>query len=601
MKKSLFFLVLFFCFINVVSAYTSCFDVPYCNGTTTVYTNQCYSSPVTTQLRMIVDTPVFSNTNTLAVPVNYSSHYVTSDVSLYIPEIKGYIFKRYTYNGSAISSTSQIKASAAKRVITGTTCSVSSSGVVSSVKVNVGTIVSSFLPIDLESEWEAVDYDLELVDDLGVFNSVMTVNATKTSVTLPTTAIQDSVYVFDGWYYDSKFTKPVESDVIVDLDFEEVYGGTYGSVTGIKTGYKKLTLYAKWIKTCLDNPEYTLSYDTNGGTKISSETLNVSVGSDTPSKLPIPTKSGYTFVGWYYDLGLTKKVETAYKEELKYTSISDKNGCPAIADLTIYAKWQKNTNSSSNSEKNDIENNKTDDKKEEKEEIVCPTESYYYKVIYNTNGGVGLESVTVCSSCELENVELPKSKRDGYAFDGWYYDANLIEKVDVNDITKLKYEQEYDENECIKLTEVNLYAKWINEANIGFEDRQEYTIRYVTNGGTQMYNDSICFNCNTKTKLVVPEKSGFKFVGWYYDEKYSLKADVEYLEELEISSVLAESTTITLYAKWEIDKPEIDDNFIIKILLVIIGVLLILVFIVSLIKKKRKKKNEYADIEVLGL
>lgn len=623
MKKSLLFFLFLFCFIGKVNASTMCFKVPDCNGSTTVYYSRCYSLPVNTKLYMIVNTPTFSETRSMTVPVDYNSRYVTSDIRFYIPDIKGFIFKGYVYNESTIKYTSQIKVNyASSETITGYRCNISSSGAIGISKVTVGHMYTSFSSINLKSEWDSYDYELELIDEKRVLNGILSVNSMDTSSKLPSTNSYTSGYSFDGWYYDSKFTKPVETNVIVDLDFKAIYGGSYGPVSGIKTGYEKLTLYAKWSKTCLDNPEYKLSYETNGGNKISSEVLNVSIGQENSSKLPIPIKSGYTFEGWYYDKALTKKVEANNKDELKYTNITDSNGCPAIADMAIYAKWKKNTTANEDSDKEDTESDKKDesdkkeesdkkdepdkkdesDKKEEKPEvIVCPNEEYYYKVIYNTNGGVELESVMICSNCEVTNVELPKSIRDGYVFDGWYYDENLIEKVDINDVTKLNYVQEYDDNKCIKLTEVNLYAKWVNEANIEIEDRKEYTIRYVTNGGTQIYNDSICFNCNTKTKIVNPEKEGFKFVGWYYDEKYNVKVNADYLEELEISSVLSESTTITLYAKWEIDKPETDKNFIIKVGALIVGILLILFFVILLINRKRKKKEVVEEIEVLGL
>lgn len=116
-----------------------------------------------------------------------------------------------------------------------------------------------------------------------------------------------------------------------------------------------------------------------------------------------------------------------------------------------------------------------------------------------------------------------------------------------------------------------------------------------------MYNKSVCTECDSKTKLETPEKEGFKFVGWYYDEDYTLKVDAKYLEDLEIGEVLSANAVVNLYAKWEIDTPTKDNNSIIKILVIIVIVLIVLVIIVSIIKKCKDKKNKKDDIEVLGL
>ena len=64
-----------------------------------------------------------------------------------------------------------------------------------------------------------------------------------------------------------------------------------------------------------------ISFNTNDGLK----GFNMNV--DRVLKMPIPTKEGYTFVGWYKDQSLTEKFED-------YDNIEE--------DITLYAKWNNN-------------------------------------------------------------------------------------------------------------------------------------------------------------------------------------------------------------------------------------------------------------------
>lgn len=65
---------------------------------------------------------------------------------------------------------------------------------------------------------------------------------------------------------------------------------------------------------------YTITFETNGGTNIDKITDATAL----PDPLPTPTKTGYTFLGWYTDEGCTQ-VATA--------------GATIDADITLYAKW----------------------------------------------------------------------------------------------------------------------------------------------------------------------------------------------------------------------------------------------------------------------
>ena len=88
---------------------------------------------------------------------------------------------------------------------------------------------------------------------------------------------------FDGWYTDEKCTARYDFDKAVTAN---------------------TTLYAKWTQL------FTLTFETNGGTKIDSveapDGYLVYLGSYKP------TKSGYYFVGWYTDKNLTRASRVGY-------------------------------------------------------------------------------------------------------------------------------------------------------------------------------------------------------------------------------------------------------------------------------------------------
>ena len=113
-------------------------------------------------------------------------------------------------------------------------------------------------------------------------------------------------YIFYGWYTSKSAGTRITS--------ESVFNGT-GSQT----------LYAHWS---LDEGKaFTVTLNANGGT-VSPTSLTVTTGG-TYSALPTPTRSGYTFRGWYTDASAGKEVST-------YDTVV------LAADQTLYAHWDAN-------------------------------------------------------------------------------------------------------------------------------------------------------------------------------------------------------------------------------------------------------------------
>ena len=155
-------------------------------------------------------------------------------------------------------------------------------------------------------------------------------------------------YKFEGWYTDSKFKNKVT-----------------------KLTKKSATLYAKWTQ------PYKITYKLNGGKNHKSNPKKYG-GTIT---LKNPTRSGYTFMGWYTDKKFKKKV----------TKLTNKK-------VTLYAKWAKN-----------------------------------YKITYKLNGGKNAKSNPKKAA---GTVKLKNPTRTGYVFKGWYTDKKFKKKVTKLSMTK---------------------------------------------------------------------------------------------------------------------------------------------------------------------
>lgn len=169
----------------------------------------------------------------------------------------------------------------------------------------------------------------------------------------------------------------------------------------------------------------TIEFNTNGGNSIHS----VNLIAPTTDKLPIPERGSDTFLGWYYDEGLTNKVTSEYIEDVEYSGTSDENGCAITPNVTLYAAWASVG-----------------------EPPEAPIEGGFFRINYVTNGGNAIDSDSVCIGCAPSDEALPIPTRDGYKFLGWYYNENLTDKVTAEHLDDVIYSYE--------TKSVTLYAKW---------------------------------------------------------------------------------------------------------------------------------------------
>jgi uncharacterized repeat protein (TIGR02543 family) len=249
----------------------------------------------------------------------------------------------------------------------------------------------------LYAKWEVAKYTVSFEANGGSGSiDPQTVNHNG-KATAPA-AIAKAGYTFGGWYSDNAF------------------GSAWDFSASVVTGNVKL--YAKWTPN-----GYTLTFDAQGGTVSTTgkpATYGAAVG-----MLPEPTRTGYTFGGWYTATG---GGGDKYTESTVYS---------AVSNATLYAKWTPNG----------------------------------YSLVFDAQGGVvspALLSVTYGSAVG----DLPTPVRDGYGYGGWYTSASG---------GGARYERDSVYSIAANTT---LYAKWTPKSYTITFDAQGGTVSPATSSVT---------------------------------------------------------------------------------------------------------------------
>lgn len=139
------------------------------------------------------------------------------------------------------------------------------------------------------------------------------------------------------------------------------------------TAAAEVTVISAYRKETAD-PRYDVDFSTDGGSVVTS-IEGVVAGDKIVAPSPVPTKTGYSFGGWYKEVGLTNA----------WIFASD----TVTEDITLYAKWN----------------------------------ALLYTVSYESNGGSEVEEEEVnFGGLVTEPTEPTKSEA---TFDGWYSNAEL--------------------------------------------------------------------------------------------------------------------------------------------------------------------------------
>ena len=152
-----------------------------------------------------------------------------------------------------------------------------------------------------------------------------------------------------------------------------------------------------------------------------------------------------------------------------------------------------------------------------------------YNINYQMNEGINdPENPTVLTD-ESKAVELKEPVLEGYAFAGWYLDAQFEQPLPDNTLDPQTL-----------TTDVNLYAKWTPI---------EYPISYDLDEGENHEENPETYTMDDGVvELQDPVREGYQFDGWYLDADYTQQLNA-------ISEALA-SEDLTCYAKWKEKLPQ---------------------------------------------
>ena len=193
---------------------------------------------------------------------------------------------------------------------------------------------------------------------------------------------------------------------------EKVYG-----FEDVYTQNEALTLYPVW-----NANQYTITFDTNGGSEIAPITQDYGTEITAPDN---PTRKGYTFKGWDKEIPKTMPAK----------------------NITVKAQWEINQ----------------------------------YTITFDTNGGSEIAPITQDYGTEITAPDNPTRK--GYTFKGW--DKEIPETMPAENITITARWKDTEKPTGEIIIGTNKWNEFLNELTFGifFKDTQEVTINAVDNSG----------------------------------------------------------------------------------------------------------------------
>ncbi|MBQ9491948.1 MAG: InlB B-repeat-containing protein [Firmicutes bacterium] len=246
---------------------------------------------------------------------------------------------------------------------------------------------------------------------------------------------------------------------------------------------------------------YYVVFDGNGET--SGEMDEVSFISDLGIDQYLPenvfTRKGYEFIRWNTE---SDGSGTKYENQAKITNLSD----TADATITLYAQW----------------------------------EPIKYNVVFNSNGGSGTMANQEFTFDAAQALTENNFTREGYTFNGWK-DNNGTSYADKEQVTNL--------SDTADAT-ITLYAQW---------EPVKYNVEFNSNGGSgTMTNQEFTFDVEQALTENSFTREGYTFNGWNTESDGS---GTSYTDQARVTNLAdTADVTVTLYAQWEKNKTENDEN-----------------------------------------
>ena len=309
------------------------------------------------------------------------------------------------------------------------------------------------------------------------------------------------------------------------------------------------------INLYVDPNTYTITYNLNGGIQEDGAITSYNVETE-EFDLPIPTRKGYSFKGWYQDSSLTgtsiSKIPTGTRgnknlyakwEIATYTITYELNGgtqgANAITSYTVNTetfnlptptktgyKFKGWSNATGEGKVSQIEKGTTGDKY-----FFAVWEANTYVVKFNANGGSGTMANEAFSYGERKALTTNTFTRTGYTFIGWATSASggvtYTNKQIISNLT------------ATDNATVNLYAVW--KANT-------YTVTLNQQSGTNGSGSVTATYNKAIPNITVPTRTGYTFGGYYTSTNGGgtqyIKADGTSARNWD------KAEAATLYAKW---------------------------------------------------
>ena len=317
--------------------------------------------------------------------------------------------------------------------------------------------------VDVYAKWSAKSYTITYHLNGGTNDDTNPDTYTIESDTITFAEPTKTGYTFTGWFTDENFTPGNE-------------------ITQITTGStENVDVYAKWSA-----KSYTITYHLNGGTNDDTNPDTYTIESDTIT-FAEPTKTGYTFTGWFTDENCTPGNEIT-----QIASGSTEN-------VDVYAKWSARS----------------------------------YTITYHLNGGTNNGSNPDTYTIESDTITFADPTKTGYTFAGWFTDENCTPGNEITQIASGSTEN------------VDVYAGW---------SAKSYSITYHLNGGANNGSNPDTYTIESSTiTFADPAKTGYTFAGWFTDENFT--------PGNEITQITSGSTeNVDVYAKWSVDSYTITYN-----------------------------------------
>ena len=341
----------------------------------------------------------------------------------------------------------------------------------------------------VKAQWEINQYTITFDTNGGSEIAPITQDY-GTEITAPANPTRKG-YTFKGWDKEIPKTMPAEN----------------------------ITVKAQW-----EINQYTITFDTNGGSEIAPITQDYGTKITAPDT---PTRKGYTFRGWDKEIPETMPAENitvkAQWEINQYTITFDTNGGSEIAPITqdygteitapdnptrkgyTFKGWDKEIPETMPAE------NMT---------VKAQWEINQYTITFDTNGGSEIAPITQDYGTEITAPDNPTRK--GYTFKGW--DKEIPETMPAENITITARWKDTEKPTGEIIIGTNKWNEFLNELTFGifFKDTQEVTINAVDNSGVVFVSYLV-----TDKELSEAELNSLVFRA--YEEPFCIEPNGEYI------------------------------------------------------------------------